>query len=613
MPAIGRGHRSSTYEIIELISVNHDALSITVRHAAARAPETFRLKGASSTPAAHQLLDAMAQSLVVAPDSDDESRWTSSVTLANAFWQVKVMLAVMNERGLRSFDDPGLSVREMRALYAPFTSSAKRTACWLLARAVRTHHPDGRNLAYALKNSRFQAEDHRPVTYDEETAARIERAARAVFIDAYRAQRALFQAMGFDIAGRDWLRIQAEEVVEWATNTHPTVQSDVVEPPDTAESALKLAWAIAHPERFGRLKYARGTDVRGLEMRRIGRGLYPDNVTLVAAAIIHCLAEHAGYNLSVLLEKSADSLVRIGDDEALERSIKARGSREDTRATRLDSIFTAGGLTEALTGLTRFARYHRSAVTDSEHPLNHRLYVEHVVDPHDAKVLTSERIHHAWRHAEFERAWAAEVGLAHKPGLRLTALRLEAQRRTMSQGLTADVHGHNDKTKIHYLAHVLPEHAFHELATQAQDAFHNEAATQFQHVTDATQCPAAQLAAIAPERVMDVEIGLCTNSGNAPDSSQRCDLGMAACFTCPNGYRTVDHIPGLLAAIEFAGIVESNDPDEWANGQASDLRFYAQASLDQFPRAVVRNIAQTTDLAPHILTVTGMYMEMRHG
>lgn len=613
MPAIGGGHRSSTYEILELISVNHDALSITVRHAAANAPETFRLKAATSAPAAHQLLDAMAQSLVVAPDSDVDSRWTSSVTLGNAFWQAKVMLAAMDERGIRSFDDPKLGVREMRAFYAPFTSSAKRTACWLLARAVRTHHPDGRNLAYALKNSRFQAEDHTPVTYGEETAAGIERAARVVFIDAYRAQRALFQAMGFDIKGREWLRVPAQEVIEWATETYPTVQSDVVEPPDTAESTSKLAWAIAHPERFGRRKYARGADVRGSEMRRIGRGLYPDNVTLVAAAIIHCLAEHAGYNLSVLLEKSADSLVRIGNNEALERSVKARGSREDTRATRLDSLFTAGGLTEALTGLSRFARHHRSVSTDAEQPLNHRLYVEHFVDPHEAKVLSSERIHHAWRHSDFDRAWSTEMGYAVKPGLRLAALRLEAQRRTMSQGLAADVHGHNDKTKIHYLAHVLPEHAFHELATQAQDAFHDEAATRFQHVTDATEGPAAQLAAIAPERVMDVEIGLCTSSGNAPDSDRRCHLGMAACFTCPNGYRTVDHIPGLLAAIEFAGIVESNDPDEWANGEASDLRFYAQASLDQFPRAVVRNIAQTTDLTPHILTVTGMYMEMRHG
>jgi hypothetical protein len=613
MPAIGRGHRSSTYEILELISVDHDALSITVRHAAANAPTTLRLKPPTATAAAHQLLDAVAQSLAVAPDSDADSRWTSLETLEKAVWQSNVMLKALHAQQVETFAAPTLTVATLRELYAPFTSSAKRSVCWLLARTVRKHHPNGRNLAYVLKNSRFQVEDSTPFTYDEDTAAGIERAARKVFIDAYRDHRALFQTMGFDIRGRDWLRVPAEEVIAWAIKTSPTIQRDVVEPADATDSVLKLAWAITHPERFGRRKYGRGAEVRGAEMRRIGRALYPDNVTLVAAAIIHCLAEHAGYNLSVLMEKSADSLVRIGPNEALERSIKARGSREDTRATRLDSLFTAGGLSETLTGLTRLARHHRRVATDAEHPLNQRLYVEHVVDPREARVLASERIHQAWRHSDFDRAWSAEMGYADKPGLRLAALRLEAQRRSMRQGLTADVHGHSERTKVHYLAHVLPEHALHELATQAQDAFHDEAAGQFQHITEAAEGPAAQLAAIAPDRVMDVEIGLCTSGGNAPDSDRRCHLGMAACFTCPNGYRTVDHVPGLLAAVEFAGIVESNDPDEWANGDASDLRFYAQASLDQFPRAVVRNIAQTTDLTPHILTVTGMYMEMRHG
>lgn len=350
-------------------------------------------------------------------------------------------------------------------------------------------------------------------------------------------------------------------------------------------------------------------------MRRIGQALYPDNVTLVGAAIVHCLGEHAGFNLSVILEKSADSLTYVGDNEVLERSIKARGSTEDTRPTRLDSLFTAGGVTETLTGLTRFARRHRALVEDdAKHsPMNNRLYVEHVVDPSIARILGSDRIHHAWRSAVFAKAWTVEADSMAMPVLRLPALRLEAQRRTMGEGLAADVHGHNEKSKTHYLAHVLPEHLFNELATRAQDAFHDEAVGKFQRVADATEGPAAELAAVDPAQVMDVEIGVCASGGNAPDSDRRCDLGMVACFTCRNGFRMVDHVPGLLAAVEFADIVEANDPDEWANGQASDLRFYAQESLNAFPRPVVANIAASTDLTPHILTVTGMYMEMRHG
>lgn len=614
MPGLTRGHRTSTFEILDLLDVDHENLSIVVRHAAANAPETFTLPVAN-TPAARQLLEAVAQSLVAASDSDADSRWTSQQTLEKGIWMAAVMLRSLEGQGIDSFADSRVTVSGLRQLYAPFGSSGKRSACWLLARAVRNHHPNGQQLAYVLKNSRFEAEDHEAFTYDVELAAAIERVGRRVFLDAYIAQREVFEAIGFNIAGRAWLRVRADEVIAWATSTYPDVRTVGEEPADAEQPVRKIAWALSHPEWFGYRKHARQPLVRGREMRRIGQALYPDNVTLVGAAIVHCLGEHAGFNLSVILEKSADSLTYVGDNEALERSIKARGSTGDTRATRLDSLFTAGGVTETLTGLTRFARRHRALTEhdDKHSPMNDRLYVEHVIDPSTARILGADRIHHAWRGAAFAKAWTTEAGSTEMPGLRLPALRLEAQRRTMDEGLTADVHGHSENIKTHYLAHVLPEHLFNELATGAQDAFHDDAIGKFQRVADATNGPAAELAAVDPAKVMDVEIGVCASGGNAPDSDRRCDLGMVACFTCRNGYRMVDHVPGLLAAVEFAGIVEANDPDEWVNGQASDLRFYAQASLNAFPQPVVANIAASTDLTPHILTITGMYMEMRHG
>ena len=615
MSSLSRGHRTSTYELLELLDVDHDTLSIVVRHAAANVPETFTLLRVADTLAARQMLDAVAQSLAIAPNSDADSRWTSRETLESGVWMAAAMLRALERHGVDSFADPALNVVVLRRIYSQFGSSGKRSACWLLARAVRNHHPDGRNVAYVLKNSRFEAEDHEAFVYDADVAADIERVGRRVFLDAYLAQRALFETIGFRVHGRAWLRVPAHEVSEWATTAYRGISMEGEEPDHTDDTKRKIAWAVTHPHWFGYRKYARQPIVVGREMRIIGRALYPDHATLVGAAIVHCLAEHAGFNLSVILEKSADSLTYLGDNEALERSVKARASSEDTRTTRIDSLFTSGGVSEALTGLTRFARRHRAQPegVDRLSPMNDRLYVEHVVDPLVAKVLTSERIHHAWRSSVITQAWALENGQSEKPGLRLQSLRLEAQRRTMDQGLTADVHGHSESTKTYYLAHVLPDHVFNELATDAQNAFHDDAVGKFQRVAEAIEGPAAELAAVAPEHVMDVEIGLCTSGGNAPDSQRRCDLGMVACFTCPNGYRMIDHVPGLLAAVEFADIVEANDPDEWANGQASDLRFYAQKSLDAFPRPVVVNIAKSTDLSPHILTITGMYMEMRHG
>ncbi len=80
-----------------------------------------------------------------------------------------------------------------------------------------------------------------------------------------------------------------------------------------------------------------------------------------------------------------------------------------------------------------------------------------------------------------------------------------------------------------------------------------------------------------------------------------------------NGYRTADHIPGLLAAVELAGLIERNDPVEYAAGEAGRLRFYAEQTLTRFPAPLVDRVRRTVDLVPHILVVTGLYMELRHG
>jgi hypothetical protein len=186
----------------------------------------------------------------------------------------------------------------------------------------------------------------------------------------------------------------------------------------------------------------------------------------------------------------------------------------------------------------------------------------------------------------------------------------------MKEGLRADVHGHVERTKVHYAAHVLPAHTFHKHATEAQDHFHAESVGNFRHPTVEDENPAAAALAAAAEDgdVVDVEIGLCTSGGNDPDEPTKpCSLGINACFTCPNGYRTVDHVPGLLAAVELTHIIEDNNTEEWLSGDAPQLRFFAQAALDQFSPLVVSNVRRSVDLTPHIHTVTGIYLELRHG
>ncbi len=613
-----RGRRSGTYEIQEIVAVDFDELTITYRHTGAFQPAVARLS-VEPTTVARQLLQAMADSIKVGNNGDAASGWESSQTVRNALSYCKVILRELENHGFDTFADERLDVGSLRALYQPLTSNMRRSACWLLARVIRDNHPNGTALAAALKNTRFAVDESSPFRYDEPVSAAIEKAARAVYRKRYEAQRELLQRLGHDVDGRDWLRIPAEQLISWARTSHPSYcEPNAPQPLFGATYDQQMAWALTHPAMFGYRRFARGPLATGARLQQIGIALYPDNVTLTAAAILHCLGDNSGYNLSVLLEKSADSLVFLGSDEALEHNVKARNKTQDTRVTRRSPLYSAGGIVEGLCGLTRFSRFHRGHLVDpngTPSVIVSRLYVEHTADPSDARVLDSQRMISAWRsNREFDADWDSSAGERSEVPLRMSALRLVALARALNEGIHADVHGHSERTKVHYTAHVLPDHVFNKHAVAAQDSFHDDAVAKFQVVADATDGLAGELAAIDPAEVMDVEVGLCTSGGSDPDQpDRRCSLGIVACFTCPNGYRTVDHVPGLLAAVELGNIIERNDPTEWEQGQAAPLRFYARECLNQFPRLVVENVRRNTNLRPHILTVTGMYMEMRHG
>ena len=614
-----RGHRTGTYQIQQILAVDYDELTIIYRQAGAYQPQVARLDAPDDYPAARELLRAIADSIKVGTNGDADSGWESSQTLKKGLYFSQVLLRELYHKGVETFADPTIDVALLRDLYGSLSSNARRSACWLLARVVRDNHPNGHAVAAALKNTRFSVTETNPFRYDEAVSAAIEASARGVFLTRYNAQRELFRLVGYSVDGRAWLRVPAEDVIEWSRSAHPDVCEPDAREPRIHESQERLvALALTHPERFGYRKNDRRRMIYSDMLRDIGRALYPDNVTLTAAIILNCLGENSGYNHAVLLEKSIDSLEYLGSEHALDRSVKARNRTEDTRPTRLSSIFTAGGVTETLAGLTRFSRHYRRGLLDEDgNPATvvKRLYVEHFAEPTDARVLPTERQVSAWRTSrEFDEHWDTSAGPRGSVSLRMSALRLVAQARTLSEGLRSDVHGHAERTKVHYAAHVLPDFVFNKHAVAAQDAFHRDAVSRFAIVADATEGPAAELAAVEPAQVMDVGIGVCTSGGNDPDSpNTRCALGIVACFTCPNGYRTVDHLPGLLAAVELGDIIERNDPREWENGEASALRYYAQECLNAFPRMVVENVRRNTDLRPHILTVTGMYMEMRHG
>lgn len=614
-----RGHRSAAYEILQVTNVDHGTLSLTIRHAASYEPQEFRLR-AIDTPAAHQLLDAMVASIKISPTADRYSGWESRATVVNAFIWSHILLTELHRKGITDFGDDRVDIPLLRSLYEPILEGTRRNAVHLLARVMRAEHANGMALATALKNTRFPAEDGASFTYDDETADAIETAAKGVWADHYAACRQLFERMGYDVQqtrGRGWLHVPAEDVIAAYERTLPHwCAADAKQPLDGVFDH-EVAWALTHPGAFGITRGNARPLIRPT-LRQIGTLLYPDRQTLTAALILHCLGENSGYNYSVLMEKSADSLLYIGETTALEANVKARNHTQDTRPTSTGSIYTPGGIIEVLNGITRFSRHSRRNLCDDTGavpPIVDRLYVAHAADPTQSKIMPNGYLHNGWRTDAFAKHWPLVNDHTFTP-LHFRALRLVSQARAMKEGLKADVHGHTERTKVHYLANVLPAHTFHQHATEAQDDFHDESVANFRHPTvdDEDPVAAALAAAAATGQVTDVEIGLCSSGGNDPDEPTKpCLLGITACFTCPNGYRTVDQVPGLLAAVELTHIIEDNNTEEWETGEAPQLRFFAEAALDQFPPLVVNNVRRNVDLTPHIHTVTGIYLELRHG
>ncbi|MFO8076838.1 MAG: hypothetical protein R6T85_12055 [Egibacteraceae bacterium] len=496
-----RGHRSHTYDIVAVHEVDLDALSISYTDAAHAAPQVMRLR-ASATPAARQILQGIADSISVHGDG----MWESRYALVNGAAAASRLLEEMSVRQVNDLASPDLTIQELRACIEPFESGTKRTLNKLIARVLRKINPNGVALAIALKNTSYMVKEASTELYDDAEADAIEYAARGVLSDAYTAQRKLFTAMGYPTDGRTWLRLDADEVIEAAQERQPRL-AGAPQPTSRAPYLEQIDWALLNPGAFG---VAPGrTKVIGATMQHIGEVLYPPHYVLTAAAIVQCLAEQTGLNLSVILRTSPSDLVYTGEDTAMVSVAKARSHSEAALPVKTESLFSLGGLIELLVGLTRFARrYRRRALaTDDGMPeIADRCYVEHKRDPAKSEILTNERLHHGWRSRAFDAHWPTDEIDRGQLGLRFNALRRKALERAIAIDPAADVHGHTERTRIHYLANVLPEHTLASHAESAQDDMLDRALASFTPVAGSTDPRAQELA--AADDPVDVVVGV---------------------------------------------------------------------------------------------------------
>jgi hypothetical protein len=605
-----RGHISHTYDIKKVHSVDPERLTITYTDAAHAERQTVRLQITPVTPAAQQILDGMAASLRVYGDGD----WESARALRNGASACTRMLTDLQAQGIRDFASENVTLQAIRDALAAYHDTTKRTLNKLLGRVLRKHHPQGSALAQALSNTAYMVRESRTEPYDDDIAAAIEAAARGVFTDAYLAHREALEALGIDTRGRAWLTLPAGDLVDCARETYAGPLGGPP-PPSTAPRAELVAWAILHPEVFGRRTTRAKLGMPSSALTAVGHGLYPAHEVLTAALILQCLADDVGLNLSTMLRTDPTDLVYIGLQHGILTVAKARNHSEDELSVRTSSMFSLGGLVETLTALTRLPRHHRAThlATGEDVPeVVNKIYVEHLANPRQAEILTDRRIHNAWRSTAFDRHWELPDVDRGEHGLRFRALRNKSLERAIKKDPDADVHGHSQRTRLHYLAHVLPEHTLVRHAAAAQDDMLETALSRFVPVTQQEDGAAGELAAVDQADLLDVVVGVCSSAGNDPDDvSTPCSLGLAACFTCPNGFRTADHVPGLLATVAFTEIIRDNDPDEWEHGDAGLLHHYATKCLDEFPESLVDTARASVDLTPHIININGLYTELR--
>jgi len=611
----GRSHHSHTYDITGIHHIDEATRTITVTTVSSVTPVTtsFALPDDTSKVSL-QLFRAAVDSLAVRGEGGN---WESVKTLQVGSYLVRQLSVELRSLGVVNVADPSVNLAVLREAVGRFNGSEKRTLNKLLQRAIRdAGHPDPR-LPSRLMNTKMQAEDHeRETPHSDSEIDAFEYAARAVLTDAIRLQRDLFAELGYATDARAWMQVPAEDVMQ-AARARDEKRDEAhrlagARPPRAGAPRIDhIDWCLLNPRATAQMT---GLHLKG-PYAKVIHALHPPDEVLVSGLILQVLTDNTGVNVSTLLQQTSTSLQPLGEHTGQLEFAKARNHTAGTRVVTFDGFFSTGGIVQLMTALTRFSRDWRSAelkrldIYDANAIIADRIYVKHVADVRKAQVLTSSQQHNGYRKSSrFTTARDEKWPEGVEHGLRWRALRKAALRRGLTFDADHDVVDHSRGTRVEYLANCLPDAELAVLGAEAQDAIHSEALGKFEKPEVAARLARAK----ADGQLMEIGPSVCANNGNDPDDSTRpCSLGLAACFVCPSGYRTLDHAPGLLALQEYTDIVGKHDPKEWVEGEAGVLHYYATETLKRFPQGVVDKARTTMDRDGEMLNIHHVYTEMR--
>ena len=404
------------------------------------------------------------------------------------------------------------------------------TAGWATLRATvaRSNDTRLRAISHTLGMARRSSPDGRVERADDDLIDSLRAHCEQELEAAMKAQDALLKSLGFETANRAGWKVTADDVIERirerdaARDEKDRVAGSTLKFPSVLWSAEQvLDWFLLHPEQ-------RWTGVNHHPSFRKGAllsSIYPGTGLLSCLAALHALAENRGFNEATILgfrpqDLTLDEANKVGQIALT----KARSHRRQIDGVSIEGKFTSiGGLLDFGRVLTRFnRRWHRQLV-EADPEAN-----GYAADLVYAPFTTELPIELATQ--------ASYLMTGHEPTVGFRQLRRYALYAGLKDNSGHDVAMHQPEQRDHYLRFALPTAVKERLTIEA----HDEWATSVSFIGD--EPPA-----------VDVGLSSCENDGIAPDDSGApCDLGPAACFACPHGYRTLAHLPLLKTTVDVA-------------------------------------------------------------
>ena len=545
-------HTESPRRLTKRPVFNRDALTVTIHapiyrgaHVIRRFDE-FKDTNGKVPNVVQEVFDGLVE---VAKFSD----WNSSETIRGAVREAVAVCRVLVDDEVSSVADLDLArLVTVAPRVAIPTVKTRRLLAYSLEAIER---PELRPIAEALINHPAEVRDSETIEpYTEDEVAVIRQVAWDIVDETYQLHESYTKGLidwlpeGTSVAHRDWWSIPADVIIAAATDrakrgqratqlrrqrsvaslTRSAVTMNLREGYMTLDEAID--WLLINPAQFDRSAWQ--------------AQVFFQREVMQAALIHHCFIDLQGFNLSTMQNTGVESLTALGPEMSMVDTIKPRahlhGREASLTASRENDLAGFLGMVEAL---TKFSRHFRN---QAGHPAEvaDLYYANH--DPNGTVKNVIGEVNTDSINRRIRSALADDGLDGERFTLSFKKLRLAAKREGMEHDPRHQLHGQNRRTATTYDKKMLPVTVLHDSMDKSVDEIIEEG---WDRLADAVE----------KDTLADMTVSACTSGGADPqDEAARCEQGITACFACPNGVRTLDHIPGLIAMAEV--LEDTDDP-----------------------------------------------------